>query len=93
MRLSLLKELGLKPTENEVEIEDDPYLILGYGVNAYMEVLIAFLKMYLTLMVASIPFYLVYSHGNAYGAGTGMNSQAITQFFLGNLGSSSMFCD
>lgn len=89
----MLKELGLKPTENEQDIEEDPYLILGYGVNAYMEIVLAFCKMFAMLTLASLPLYIIYAQGGFYDEGSGMTSHYITQFFLGNMGSSSMFCD
>ena len=50
----------------------DPYLVLGYGVNAYMDIVLSFAKMFMVLTVSSIPLYIVYSSGKAYGPGTGL---------------------
>jgi hypothetical protein len=39
LKNALLDELELPVPENDEEIRDDPYLLLGYGCNAYYDVL------------------------------------------------------
>lgn len=85
MRKALLFELGLKPPENEQNLQEDPYLILGYGVNAYMEIVAGFGKLYCALTFITLPLMLLY---NFYGEALGGSSS----LFLGNLGSADMFC-
>ena len=31
-----MSELGLKIPKGEKEIQNDPYLLLGFGINAYL---------------------------------------------------------
>ena len=85
LRKALLEELGLKPPENEQNIQEDPYLILGYGVEAYMDIMISLAKLYAMLTIISIPLILIYIQGSA------LDGSSLAT--LGNLGSASMFCE
>ena len=48
--------------ENDEEIEEDPYLLLGYGLNAYFDVLMSAVNMFIVLSVAAIPLFYFYSN-------------------------------
>ena len=39
VRLSLCAELGVKIPESDLQLRDKPFLMAGYGVNAYYEIL------------------------------------------------------
>jgi hypothetical protein len=39
LRIALLNELGLKLPKTEKKVNKNPFLLLGYGVNSYFEVL------------------------------------------------------
>ena len=39
LRIELLRELGLKLPKTEKKVAKNPFLLLGYGVNSYFEVL------------------------------------------------------
>jgi hypothetical protein len=39
LRLSILEEMEIEMPESDKELIEDPFLILGYGVNAYLYML------------------------------------------------------
>jgi hypothetical protein len=39
LRIAMLKELGLKLPKTEKKVNKNPFLLLGYGVNSYFEIL------------------------------------------------------
>lgn len=64
----ILKELGLKLPRNEYGIVEDPYLMLGYGANAYFEILANLAYLFIVIFVVSLPVFYIYSHGRRYEA-------------------------
>ncbi len=61
---ALFKELNIKIYSDESL--DDPFLILGYGVNAYIEILTSFSYMFLSVAIFAIPIYFMYLSQTAY---------------------------
>ena len=55
---ALFKELNIKMYSDQSR--EDPFLILGYGVNAYIEILTSFSYMFLAITIFVIPVYLIY---------------------------------
>lgn len=58
---SILKELGLKLPRNEYGIIEDPFLMLGYGANAFFEVLGNITTMFILIFIFSLPVFYIYS--------------------------------
>lgn len=57
LKQCMLEELELKaPKENM----DDPYLVLGYGVNAYYQILASLARMFFWVFLFSIPLLYIY---------------------------------
>jgi hypothetical protein len=86
---SILRELGLKLPRNEYGIVEDPYLMLGYGANAFFEVLANIAAMFLFIFAFSLPVFYIYSQGRRFEA---YDLQPLLQFFIGNVGGSTVFC-
>ena len=40
LRTTFLKELGLKVPNSEIELINEPFLRLGYGVNSYFDIML-----------------------------------------------------
>jgi len=57
----MLKELGVKVPKNEQQISQDPYLVLGYGVNAYFDILLSLSAMFICITLFAIPIFWIYS--------------------------------
>lgn len=64
LRMALLNEMDLLLPENAEEIEEDPYLLLGYGINAYFEILIYCFQMCIWLTVFTMPLMYFYSNNH-----------------------------
>jgi len=82
----MLEELGLFAAEEDLS---DPYLVLGYGVNAYFQILASLAKMFFWCFLFSIPMLYIYGTGSYY---IGQKSFPISRFFIGNFGGSNMMC-
>lgn len=85
MKFCIYKELGIQIPHDESA--DDPYLVLGYGVNAYFEVLASLTKMFLIISLFSLPMFVIYASGDQYGEKT----NPIARTFIGNFGATTMF--
>jgi hypothetical protein len=86
VRFCILSELDLTPPEEDFT---EPYLVLGYGINAYFAILASVSKMFMWLTVFAIPIFYIYQSGRHF---SGSKSYPISRFFVGNFGGSSMFC-
>ena len=53
--------MDLKTAKNEKEIDEDPYLLLGYGVNSYFDILASLSIMFACITIFCIPVMYVYS--------------------------------
>ena len=61
LRKALMAELGFKLPKNEDEIENDPFLILGYGINSYLDINMNLFWMFTYISIFCIPLYMIYS--------------------------------
>jgi hypothetical protein len=60
-RSALLDELELKKPKSDEMLNENPFLYLGYGVNAYFNVMLNLSKMFAMITLFCIPLYMVYS--------------------------------
>lgn len=82
----MLEELELKAP---IEDLDDPYVVLGYGVNAYYQILASLARMFFWIFIFSLPIIYFYVNGRFF---EGQPSYPISQTMAGNFGGSSMMC-
>ena len=75
------KKLDIKIPKAEKDIEDEPFVMLGYGVNAYFNILKYLGIMFFMISLFSIPIYSIY-----FGNSVSMLSGALNKLSLGNLG-------
>jgi hypothetical protein len=81
VRKILSKKLNIKIPKAEKDIEDEPFVMLGYGVNAYFNILKYLGIMFFMISLFSIPIYTIYSSTEV-----NMLSGALNKLSLGNLG-------
>lgn len=77
--------------KSEDSILKDPFLLLGYGVNAYFDIIMSLVWGMLLISIFTFPLL----HGYSNNATKGLAAQgkyAINQFTLGNLGGASVYC-
>ena len=60
LRECMLNELDLKAPKEDLS---DPYLVLGYGVNAYYQILASLARMFFWIFVFSLPMIYIYASG------------------------------
>ena len=89
LKRALLYQLDLKISKSDEQLQEDPFLVLGYGVNAYFDMLSSLSLMFLCISVFCIPVFTLYGSHTAF---SDWKSYPIARFTLGNMGSSSMFC-
>jgi len=90
LKLSLRKELHIDPSKNEMVEGKNPYLQLGYGINAYFTInkQLFFMMAFISIFFAPIAVI--------FGGHTALVDKPnffIDRFSLGNMGGSSTFCD
>jgi hypothetical protein len=89
LKKALLEELGLEAPESDQQIAEDPFLLLGYGINAFFDLLSSLSTMFVWITIFFIPLFYIYSSHEAY---YDQKSWPISRLMLGNLGGSSIFC-
>ena len=94
LRETLLKEMEIDMPESDRDIIKDPYLILGYGVNAYFSIMWFMMRMFIAVTIFCIPIYKMYKDNASLGLkdlqpGFKYN---LNQFMLGNLGAADTVC-
>ena len=67
---------------------DEPFLICGYGINAYFDVLSKLSRMFLLITLFSIPLFYIYYTGRHYDR----DGNPVAKTTIGNFGAATMFC-
>lgn len=63
LKRALRKKLDLKVPKSDLMIEEDPFLLLGYGMNSYFQVMVELLVMCSLICLVAIPLMMVYASG------------------------------
>ena len=64
LRTAILKKMGKKVPKNDRELREEPFLMLGYGVNAYLDIMLSLSKMFLMITIFCIPIFMFYGNNN-----------------------------
>jgi len=65
LKKSLLKKMDMKMPKTDMKLEEDPFLRLGFGMNAYYDTLKYLMVLMLLLFVFSLPSVFIYSSNSA----------------------------
>ena len=84
-----MAELGLKIPDSEQNLGHNPYILCGFGVNSYFDILNYMSIMMICVTIFTIPLFHIYSSERAFAH---EKSYPISKFFMGNLGASNIFC-
>lgn len=95
LRKSLMAEMHMKVPKTEDEIMENPFLILGYGINAYFDVMRELSNMFIAITIFFIPVYSWYKGNSAHALETtSLNPfQRLQSLTLGNMGSAQVVCN
>ena len=70
-------------------LDQDPYLRLGYGLNAYFDIIVELMVLMLLCMLVTTPLMIKYG---SFDSLQGQIGYQINRFSLGNLGGSMTHC-
>lgn len=70
LRQSLMAEMKIKIPKSEEQLIQDPFLILGYGINAYFDVMFQLCLMFFTISLFFIPVFSWYKYNPQDALGT-----------------------
>ena len=91
LRKTLLAQMKIKMPKSENTLMEDPFLILGYGVNAYFDIMISLAILCFIVTLFMTPVMMMYS-GNDIKGLQSQPKYAFNQLTMGNLGGSSTLC-
>ena len=89
LKHSLRHKLGIKVSKSDRNLEEDPYLRLGYGLNAFFNLLCHLLLLILLCSLITVPLLMIFARFDALENKQGYLS---AQFSLGNLGGANVIC-
>ena len=61
LKRAIKRKLGLKQSKSEEQVENNPFLLLGYGMNAYFDVVMQLFCMMLFITIFAIPLMSRYA--------------------------------
>ena len=89
LKRSLRKKLEFHYPKSEKRAEDDPFLLLGYGMNSYLTIMLELTMLTLLISIVTVPLMLSFA---SFDALAGMPNYDWNQYTLGNIGGSDAFC-
>ena len=81
--------MGIAPNKTDKIIEENPYLLLGYGINSYFAIMLQLLLMMVLISSLAIPLMLYFA---TFSGTAGEVGHLYSQFTIGNLGGASTYC-
>jgi len=79
--------------KSDKQIEEDPFLLLGYGVNSYFNIMLDLMWMNICITIFLLPLMYFYSVNDQLALkGHSAAKYALDQFTLGNMGGSHVQC-
>lgn len=94
LRQSLMQEMNMKVPKSEAELIENPFLVLGFGINSYFDMMLHLSKMFFFSTLFFIPVFLWFKRNNeGYLASESKNPMKQLQAFtLGNIGGATTIC-
>lgn len=89
LKRSLRHQLGIKVSKSDILLEKDPFLKLGYGMNAYFEIMLQLMYLATAISLIMVPFMCRYASFDSLQGTSGYFFNAIS---IGNLGGASTKC-
>lgn len=88
LKKALRSKMDLRTSRSDEQIEEDPYLLLGFGMNSYFEIMLNLMFMMLFASVFAVGFMTRFSQYGALSTTPGFHV-----FSLGNLGGAESMCE
>lgn len=61
LKKSIRLKIGIKPTKADKIIEEDPYLLLGYGINSYLTIMLQLVFLMVLISCLAIPLMMYFA--------------------------------
>jgi hypothetical protein len=56
-----LEEMQIRMPKSEAQLQSEPFLRLGYGVNAYFDIMLSIFYMFVFISLISLPMFYIFS--------------------------------
>ena len=89
LKRAIRRKLVLTVPKSDARIEEDPFLLLGYGMNSYFQVMVQLMIMTALISLVTIPVMGTFASFSTLSSLPGYN---YNQFTLGNIGGADVFC-
>lgn len=69
--------------------------MLGYGVNAYFDIMLSIMKLFMVISIVVLPLFISYSANDSLGLKEYLKNDSkymFAKFTIGNMGGSTVFC-
>lgn len=83
--------MDIKFSKSEAAVLNEPFLYLGYGINAYFDLMLSLIYMFIAITIFSIPMYYAFSKNDIDYFNSSANNM-FDKYTLGNLGGASVIC-
>lgn len=61
LRESILMDMNMSMPENDKLVEDDPFLLLGYGINSFFDLMYSLFWFSVFVTIFMMPLYIEFS--------------------------------
>ena len=61
LKFTLKKEMGIEISKFETDLEEDPFLKLGFGINAYFDLILNLARLTAFISIVFLPVLGIYS--------------------------------
>lgn len=90
----MLSELKVPIPENDTDANESPFVMVGYGINAYFEILHSMMNMMIVLTCICLPIYFIYGQtDNGLWEQHSSMQKFMGRFSMGNMGGSGVSCN
>ena len=89
LKRSMRLKLGIPNLHSDVVIEKNPFLLLGFGINSYFQIMLQLMYFMLLISCLAIPMMYYFS---TFNGTKGQVGYYFSQFSLGNIGGAKTYC-
>ena len=89
LKRAIRRKLELSVPKSDIQIEEDPFLLLGYGMNSYLQVMVELMCLSGLISIVTIPLMMTFA---GYGALENFAGYDWNQYTLGNIGGADSWC-
>ena len=85
--------MSIKLPKSEQATIDEPFLSLGYGLNAYFDIMVSLSYMCICIALFMSPIFYGYANNPTKGLKDHTPKYGLMQYTMGNLGGATSYCN